>query len=521
MTCTVGDVLERYFRHVPGYLNPRTNRNIHALLAAWAGADCDSTNNLEEAKKQLFVKHATGVYLDFLGANCGVSRPEDLFLNDDIFRQLIPLLCFGDIVTKKGLYDLLALFFSDFEMHAHCISTNFQLYRMVKTVDFTGDGNAVGEFTVGSVTDLGIGFEVEIEDDTPGSRITATITDIQGAGPFTIEVEGGTIDLSAYLVAQNAQVRTGETLTVETEKGTESLRWTLAAFADNDQSTAQELADFYNATMTLSTAQPFTDPSTGNIHFAILTTGFGASGFVHVVSGTANNVLNFDTASICKNAGVIVVEPGDEDGVEVEGPDDIPSAVERDLRGSWHLRADHLIVDGRPAVSAANPFYPGAFLASPATNRYIRIIKTTLAENINAGDFKNTVTLADASSFPNAPGRVIFDFGNTNEEGPVNYQGRSGNTILIFNPGVAFTQNHIIGDEVHLSVAPTGTGPADYGAGAFGYKPRDTGGDYMAFVTDPLSAAVVLSELLLEVTAGGIPISFLSGDPLVYRWDEL
>ncbi len=235
---------------------------------------------------------------------------------------------------------------------------------------------------------------------------------------------------------------------------------------------------------------------------------------------TANGALNFATfPHRCQNAHVFIVEDGDQDGLAILGTDDSQFTF-RSLTGSWHLHADESIIDSRPIIDAAHPFYPGAFIAAPESDLFIQKVNTTLQENVNAGDFKNQLTFADVSSFPdNTKNTIIFNFGMQNAEGPIKYNARPNNTTIIFNPAYEFKKSHQIGEVVNLSTAPK-TGGEDYGGLFAGYKPRDDGSDYYAYATDPLSIPVVLSQLILQLTGAGIPVAFFS-ETIVYRWAEL
>ena len=115
---------------------------------------------------------------------------------------------------------------------------------------------------------------------------------------------------------------------------------------------------------------------------------------------------------------------------------------------------------------------------------------------------------------------IIFSFGTDSEEGPLRYFSRPTNTILSFNPAIAFKHDHSIGDVVNFATSPSNTGEEDYGIALQGYKPKDNGSDYSTFLTDPLTAQKVLAELLGNIVAAGVPVSFELED-LIYRWAEL
>lgn len=77
------------------------------------------------------------------------------------------------------------------------------------TEAFLSNGLADGTFTVNDVANLAIGQFVRI-DDGDSNEIEAVVTNITGAAsPFTVEVDSGATDLTAFTTAQTAVVFTG------------------------------------------------------------------------------------------------------------------------------------------------------------------------------------------------------------------------------------------------------------------------------------------------------------------------
>lgn len=72
------------------------------------------------------------------------------------------------------------------------------------SIPFSSDGTAIGTFSVDSIQGLSTGL-LAIVDDGDSSPLNVTITNITGAlAPFTIEVDSGLTDLSAYTLLQSA-----------------------------------------------------------------------------------------------------------------------------------------------------------------------------------------------------------------------------------------------------------------------------------------------------------------------------
>jgi hypothetical protein len=65
---------------------------------------------------------------------------------------------------------------------------------------------------------------------------------------------------------------------------------------------------------------------------------------------------------------------------------------------------------------------------------------STLMGILSAGRQYGSVTLADASQFPDAPGYLVFDFGGPNQVGPIKYFGKLSDVALVLDDSYIFTK---------------------------------------------------------------------------------
>ena len=101
-------------RNFPGLYKPESNKVIKALLEAIGQEDDNVSAQILNAKEQLFIKTAIGNYLNALGSNVGIKRPlnaDKIISNDDLFRQLIPILSFYPKQIKPTIKALLDAFY--------------------------------------------------------------------------------------------------------------------------------------------------------------------------------------------------------------------------------------------------------------------------------------------------------------------------------------------------------------------------------------------------------------------------
>lgn len=77
--------------------------------------------------------------------------------------------------------------------------------EFANTLAFASNGTAAGTFTVASVAGVSVGQFTRIVDNNT-AEIEAVVTSITGSGPYTIEVNNGATDLTAYTTAQSARM---------------------------------------------------------------------------------------------------------------------------------------------------------------------------------------------------------------------------------------------------------------------------------------------------------------------------
>lgn len=103
--------LDKMTRYLPGLYRPEANTYVRGLLYAWSFEDDQITTELQNAKDQIYVKHASLQYLDALGSNVGVFRPATVNLSDENFRNLIPALSFDPKQIRPTIKKVLEAFY--------------------------------------------------------------------------------------------------------------------------------------------------------------------------------------------------------------------------------------------------------------------------------------------------------------------------------------------------------------------------------------------------------------------------
>jgi hypothetical protein len=144
--------------------------------------------------------------------------------------------------------------------------------------------------------------------------------------------------------------------------------------------------------------------------------------------------------------------------------------------------------------------YPGSFV--PDLNRDFTVTKQrgVLNQNILAGNVYPTLQLEDASAIPDAPGKLIFNFGYKTEEEGIEYFGRPNNTTLLLDSSYNFLYDHSIGELVNVIIKPYS-------------KPRVSGYDYSVYLVGVTAARMLAQEICESITASGVKIRWIIKEP--------
>ena len=121
---------------------------------------------------------------------------------------------------------------------------------------------------------------------------------------------------------------------------------------------------------------------------------------------------------------------------------------------------------------------------------------STTSTNIVAGKSYKLLQL-ESNSIPEGPGYLIFDYGQSNQEGPVKYLYKATENVVVLDPSYTFQQFHSAGASV---VRISKMGP---------HIPTGHGKEYPPYVTNPPDARQRLQDLISAVTSAGIFIDFI------------
>lgn len=140
--------------------------------------------------------------------------------------------------------------------------------------------------------------------------------------------------------------------------------------------------------------------------------------------------------------------------------------------------------------------YPGSFFPDPTRSFTVTERRGILGQNISAGSILTSVVMIDASGIPNQTGKIIFNFGQNNQEADIKYFGRPNNSTLLIDPLYTFVNNHSVGEAVNFIVKPY-------------LKPRQDGSDYSIYLVDVLAARLLAQKIVKSIVAAGVVIRWI------------
>jgi len=216
------DKIDRIHDAIPRHFKTRANPNWKALVEAFGGSDQQLTDLIEEVRRQFFVKTASRPYLDRLGSNFQVSRPQYVGMDDPTFRRYIPVLAYQPKQVKLILDQLLDIFFFKESTAAFTQSQGFELFDLkdgweleytvdrTKTEriifdasDFADINNAKAEEIVAAINrNAEYSFAVVFDDRVLKRKFIRIFTNTVGS-KGSIQVTGGRANIELQFIGFN------------------------------------------------------------------------------------------------------------------------------------------------------------------------------------------------------------------------------------------------------------------------------------------------------------------------------
>ena len=488
-------------------LNPAIGGKFtNALLSALASGDDTNQANILAAKDQLFIMTASGQYLEALMAQLGIIKPAGTGIDDDTFRQMGIQITANKLVSNIFL-DVLETFYGSDAVRANVLSGNPETYALADgmTLNILVDVNPIPlvvTFQSSDFNNIGVATAEEVANvisrtafDSNYSLTSFSFKNLNNEnyvqlfsgtrGPkSSITVVGGsaqnilqfpTPSLSVPQVGTQFSISFVNEFTRFTWTGGPSPNLNFLKIGDYVNIFGTEFNLSNQGTYTIQDVQP---GPVGSAYFDIInpisspqspvTLADGDLTFFTPTKTTIQSQPRYASVYEVNSHEVVVLVPA------------TTTIIRRSLIGAWHLNP-----------SVLGTLFQGSYIFDPKSGFAISKNSTTLTTAINTG-VNPIIFCNNTQNFPNSQGYLVFDFGNSKQEGPVKYLSRPSGGSLLLDPAYKFKNNHSVNSNVTLLST------------TYPYSPRTDGTDYQAYVTGTSSGRIAAENLIASLAASGI-----------------
>lgn len=495
----------QYLRRLlnPSIRGPKTD----AVLEAIATGTAHLANNVEAVNDQLFIVTASEKYLDDLLAGRNLTRPTEIGLTDDVFREL------GVEVTNRkqirdAIHSIIKIMYGYEYIQAFSDSTFSEPFALSNgdNLSFSFDGQETINLTFSSVDFANISQATaqEVADAiTKGiknqGKVGSAVVKDEGLGK-QVTIVSNTMGSSSSVVVLGGKAQ--NILKFQTIRNTSALATTQWTFSSSGG----------NVRMTW-TGGP--NPSLGRVrrgdYVNVFGTGFdsknqGTFTITNVYGGGVgsayvefkNPIFKIETATQGTDDGVVFFFP------KIRKVDSnimyasvfqttqrilqifLPATtkvVRRERIGAMHIQPDQTTdVLGPYIYDETKPYSIGSTYS-----------ELTQKANSSTGTVLN---VSDSSGFPDSQGYLVLDFGTKNEEGPIPYLARPSSNSILISPSYKMKKNHAVGADCSFIVEN------------IPHVPATDGSDYTSYLTDVSSGRIYTQQLIESVAATGISLVF-------------
>lgn len=498
------------YKRLRAYLNSSVRgENSKAILESIATGTKLLRENTEAMNDQLYITKAVGRYLDARLADSNITRPDNVGLADDIFREL------GiEIKNRKQVRDLLLnilriVYGEDFT-RATMDSSEFEPYALedgdtlilqyddtesVEVVFTTADFSSIAAATAQEVADaitkqlnsLGTNGAAFDNDDGAGPYVRL-ISEVDGPAS-SIRVLGGKAQnkLKFPSIRPTSGQPTTEWTLEPVAGGVIRATWTAGPNPSIGKVRKGNYVNIYGSAFDVLNQGTFTitDVHSGDVGEAYVEY-VNPNGIDQVTNqGSVEGILFFssDRTTVISKVNYATLYHVQDSLLEIFIPA-TTRVVRRDRKGSAHLH------ESGPSPEGAE----GPYIYDETKPYVIGGEECSTIVQVDSAS-SNILQVDDSSDIPDQSGNLIFGFGTAKEEGPVPYIARPSSNTLIIDPSYRFKFVHQIGTNISLV------------AQNYAMDVRADGSDFAFYITDTVSGRIYAEELIDLVSATGINVA--------------
>lgn len=334
--------LDRYYKTVPPSFKPKNNKNVNALIKAWASTHEQIILDLDVTENQLFVDHAESFYLDYQASNHGTSRPKLIALADVFLRELIKKMSYSPKQIRKTIYEILDIFWGPLYSRANVTNEAAETYNLGSVLNLSGTLTFISGGAI--VTGAGTFFTAEVAEGdfiklgTDGEEAFAKVLRI---------IDDTTLYLASVYEGRDgtgsSNVYTPKILDLKYDSNNSSedpisIILSPVYFSDTTTVTVAELITAINTESEEVTASEVRDIFTLEKFLNIRTNTPGSTGSIQITGGTANSILLFPVTrktvfDLDQSTLVFEIKPNE---IILKVPR-LVAKLTRTLRGAFHI----------------------------------------------------------------------------------------------------------------------------------------------------------------------------------------
>lgn len=499
----------------------------NAMIDALAVGDNFNEQNIVALKDNIFVATAEKRYLDKLLASYGVIRPPGVGIDDDSIREVAISTTNNQLVSNIFL-EVLELFYGEDAVKANVLAGLEENYQLIDGMDLFIKQDGIDtplrvEFKSEDFENIAAAKAIEIasiisrEAVKAGYTLYATnfldaaanktyVQLFSGTrGPKSaISVTGGSAqNILRFPTLKPTTQTVGTQFTVTVEGGSVRYTWTAGADPGLQNVDVGDYVNIKSAPFPVDQAGSFTitavvPDTVGLGYFEVSNPIVQSGGVVNLANqddlrffapkrNTLNDLTRFATMYEVNPYEAVIFLPA------------TTRIVRRALKGGWHIHKD-----------GSDATFKGSYLFNPKSGFPISSVSAPLNEKINAGQVYSVIsTNGPSTDFPDEIGYLVFDFGTSNQEGPIRYLGRPSNNTLLLDASYTFKKTHDVNSDITLvrSIKP--------------FIPRVDGRDYATYLTGTTKGRIEAEELSNKLVAAGIFLNIIIVYPGAPGWNNV
>lgn len=512
-------------KRLRAYLNPSIRGpNTDAILEALSTGATHLINNAEAVNDSLYIVTAQGRYLDARLADRNLTRPDNVGLSDEVFREI------GiEVSNRKQVRDLilniLRIIYGEEFTRATLIATEFETYALQDgdnlIIQYDDQDPVEVFFRSAQFTNINAATAQEVADAITREirrlgRTGAAIAQDDGLGGYVkliSETDGPSSSIRVLGGRAQNELKFEQ---IRPTSGLAATQWTLEPVAGgivrltwtggpNPSVGKVQVGDYVNIF-----GSGFDPDNRGTFTITAVESGLVNEAFVEFenpngvsetqLQGTTDGILFFDPKRVTVNSksNFASLFQVDKSLLEIFIPA-TTRVVRRERQGAAHLK------ETGPSGNDLGPYIwdtsKGYIIGGEECNTTQIVDSSSL----------NIIQVDDASDLPDDTGFLIFGFGTSREEGPVPYISRPSSGSIIVDPSYVFKEVHPSGTNISLVALNSS------------YEPDKDGTDYPFYLTDVVSGRLYAEELIELVAATGITVVITilyPGDEGLGKWKD-